>query len=438
MSKFIIADIDLTYIRKNAAKKAYNYTVNKQNDESDNENVNKSNDNADNKTYNKIFCGLYEKNRFYEVNFSDYIGNDESAKADSIGNIYVGKVKDVVKNINAAFVEYKKGCIGYLSLEENKHIIFLNKKNTDKVCEGDDIIVQISKAAVKTKFPVLTSNISLTGRNVVVNIGKSGIGFSGKIKNTVFKSHIHDELDDILDNSNEKFGIVIRTNAENAKDDDIKNELNELLSEWENIKEIAMMRKCYTLLKSEEAPYIKMIKNLYVNETDEIITDNEEIYQKLMDNFNGKYNIRLYDDTLLPLYKLYSIEKVIEEICSKKVWLKSGAYLVIEPTEAMTVIDVNTGKCTKGKKLSETIVNVNVEAAKEIAYQMRLRNMSGIVMVDFINMENKEFQDKLLEYLTKLVHKDRIKTNVVDITKLNIVEITRKKVERPVYEQIYQ
>lgn len=438
MSKFIIADIDLTYIRKNAAKKAYNYTVNKQNDESDNENVNKSNDNADNKTYNKIFCGLYEKNRFYEVNFSDYIGNDESAKADSIGNIHVGKVKDVVKNINAAFVEYKKGCIGYLSLEENKHIIFLNKKNTDKVCEGDDIIVQISKAAVKTKFPVLTSNISLTGRNVVVNIGKSGIGFSGKIKNTVFKSHIHDELDDILDNSNEKFGIVIRTNAENAKDDDIKNELNELLSEWENIKEIAMMRKCYTLLKSEEAPYIKMIKNLYVNETDEIITDNEEIYQKLMDNFNGKYNIRLYDDTLLPLYKLYSIEKVIEEICSKKVWLKSGAYLVIEPTEAMTVIDVNTGKCTKGKKLSETIVNVNVEAAKEIAYQMRLRNMSGIVMVDFINMENKEFQDKLLEYLTKLVHKDRIKTNVVDITKLNIVEITRKKVERPVYEQIYQ
>ena len=408
MSKFIIADVDLTYIHKNAEKN------------------------------NKIFYGLYEDNRFYEVNFSDYIRNDESAKADSIGNIYVGKVKDVVKNINAAFVEYKRGCIGYLSLEENSHVIFLNRKNTDKVCEGDDIIVQISKAAVKTKFPVLTSNISLTARNVVVNIGKSGIGFSGKIKNAVFKSHIHNELDDILDNSNEKFGIVIRTNAENAKLDDIKNELNELLSEWEHIKEIAMMRKCFTLLKSEEAPYIKMIKNLYANETDEIITDNEEIYQELMDNFNGKYNIRLYDDALLPLYKLYSIEKVIEEVCSKKVWLKSGAYLVIEPTEAMTVIDVNTGKCIKGKKLSETIYNVNVEAAKEIAYQMRLRNMSGIVMVDFINMDNKEYQDKLLEYLTKLVHKDRIRTNVVDITKLNIVEITRKKVERPVYEQIYQ
>ena len=125
-------------------------------------------------------------------------------------------------------------------------------------------------------------------------------------------------------------------------------------------------------------------------------------------------------------------------MCSKKVWLKSGAYLVIEPTEAMIVIDVNTGKCIKGKRLSDTIYNVNIEAAKEIAYQMRLRNMSGIIMVDFINMENKEYQDKLIEYLKKIVLKDRIRTNVVDITKLNIVELTRKKVERPVYEQIYQ
>ena len=245
-------------------------------------------------------------------------------------------------------------------------------------------------------------------------------------------------MDDILDKLNVKFGIVIRTNAENAKEDEIKKELNELLSEWEHIKEIAMMRKCYTLLKSEDALYIKMIKNLYANETDEIITDNKEIYYELKDKFNGKYNIRLYDDTLLPLYKLYSIEKVVEEVCSKKVWLKSGAYLVIEPTEAMTVIDVNTGKCIKGKRLSDTIYNVNIEAAKEIAYQMRLRNMSGIIMVDFINMENKEYQDKLIEYLKKIVLKDRIRTNVVDITKLNIVEITRKKVERPVYEQIYQ
>ncbi len=438
MSKFIIADIDLTYIHKNAGGKTCNYLANKQNYEPGNKNENKSNNNADNKAFNKVFCGLYEDNRFYEVNFSEYISNDESAKADSIGNIYVGKVKDVVKNINTAFVEYKKGCIGYLSLEDNKHIIFLNKKNTDKVCEGDDIIVQISKAAVKTKFPVLTSNISLTGRNVVINIGKSGIGFSGKIKNAGFKNRIQAELDDILDKLNVKFGIVIRTNAENAKEDEIKKELNELLSEWEHIKKIAMMRKCYTLLKSEDALYIKMIKNLYANETDEIITDNKEIYYELKDKFNGKYNIRLYDDTLLPLYKLYSIEKVVEEVCSKKVWLKSGAYLVIEPTEAMTVIDVNTGKCIKGKRLSDTIYNVNIEAAKEIAYQMRLRNMSGIIMVDFINMENKEYQDKLIEYLKKIVLKDRIRTNVVDITKLNIVEITRKKVERPVYEQIYQ
>ena len=125
MSKFIIADIDLTYIHKNAGKKTCNYLANKQNYEPGNKN--ESNNNADNKAFNKVFYGLYEDNRFYEVNFFEHISNDELAKADSIGNIYVGKVKDVVKNINTAFVEYKKGCIGYLSLEDNKHIIFLNK-----------------------------------------------------------------------------------------------------------------------------------------------------------------------------------------------------------------------------------------------------------------------------------------------------------------------
>ena len=164
------------------------------------------------------------------------------------------------------------------------------------------------------------------------------LDFQEKLKNAGFKNRIQTELDDILDKLNVKFGIVIRTNAENAKEDEIKKELNELLSEWEHVKEIAMMRKCYTLLKSEDALYIKMIKNLYANETDEIITDNEEIYYELKDKFNG--NI-IFDYMMIPyylLYKLYSIEKVVEEVCSKKVWLKSGAYLVIEPTEAMRLL----------------------------------------------------------------------------------------------------
>ena len=146
--------------------------------------------------------------------------------------------------------------------------------------------------------------------------------------------------------------------------------------------------------------------------------------------------ITLYNDELLPLYKLHSVESVIEQVTNKKVWLKSGAYLVMEPTEAMYVIDVNTGKCIKGKKNDETIFNVNMEAAKEVAYQLQLRNISGIIVVDFINMESQEKQRLLVEYLDECVKKDRIKTTVVDITKLNLVEITRKKIESPVYEQI--
>ena len=146
--------------------------------------------------------------------------------------------------------------------------------------------------------------------------------------------------------------------------------------------------------------------------------------------------ISLYEDNLLLLSKLYSIEKSIEDISAEKIWLKSGAYLVIEPTEAMVVIDVNTGKNIKGKRMEDTILCVNKEAAKEIAYQLRLRNLSGIIMVDFINMKKEESKKELMEYLKQCVSYDKIKTAVVDMTKLELVEITRKKVEPPVYEQL--
>lgn len=389
----------------------------------------------------KIFCGLHDESKFYQVNFFDNDNENDSA----IGDIYVGRVKDVVKNISAAFIEYKQGCTGYFSLEENSNVIFLNNKNTDKLCEGDLIIVQVKKSAIKTKFPVLTSNISIIGRSIVLNVGKNGIGFSGKIKDSNFKSNINTVIGDLLDNytkiNKENYGLIIRTNAINLELDEIASELDEIISKWDLLKKTAFTRKCYSLLSKSDSQYLKVIKGLYKNEIDEIITDVPSIYDDtkkflLNENIEISNSVTLYEDSLLPLYKLYSIENLINEVTSKKVWLKSGAYLVIEITEAMTVIDVNTGKCIKGKNLEETIVKVNLEAAEEIAFQMRLRNLSGIIMIDFINMSKKENQKSLVNYLEKLVNKDRIKTSVVDITKLDIVEVTRMKTEPPVFEQL--
>ena len=156
----------------------------------------------------------------------------------------------------------------------------------------------------------------------------------------------------------------------------------------------------------------------------EVITDSKEFYETLADN---NINARLYLDELLPLYKLYSVESVLNEITSKKIWLKSGGYLIIEYTEAMTVIDVNTGKCEQGKDKEKTIIKINTEAANEILRQLRLRNISGIIIVDFIDMKSEDSKQLLMKQLKTKAANDEIRTSIIDMTRLNLVEITRKK-----------
>lgn len=389
-----------------------------------------------------IFRGLHDGSKFYQIGLES---EDEKDTA-SVGNIYIGRVRDVVKNINAAFIEYKKGEVGYFSIPENRNPLFLNTKSTNKLCQGDLLLVQVAKEAVKTKEPVLTSNISLTGKYIVLNISKSGVGFSNKIKDNSFKNKVKalltEELTQIFEQTKEEYGIIIRTNAVTADITEIKQEFLCLLDNYRNIYNDAMCRTCFTTMYKEERNYLKFIKGAYNGEIEEIITDDEVIYNHIRQylDINGltEYTkvLMLYADKLLPLYKLYSIESLMKSAADKKVWLKSGAYLVIEPTEAMVVIDVNTGKCIKGKDLRHTILNVNLEAAKEIAYQLRLRNLSGIIVIDFINMDEEEDKQKLLSVLNEHFMKDKIKTTLIDMTKLNLVEVTRKKTEPPIAEQI--
>lgn len=388
----------------------------------------------------RIFRGFHDGSRFYQI------GLECDDKKAAVGNIYVGRVRDVVKNINAVFIEYQKGEVGYFSVPENKNPVFLNPKTTTKICQGDLLLVQVAKEAVKTKEPVLTSNISLTGKYIVLNVSKNGIGFSGKIKDTSFRNEIKaaltEELAHISEQDGEDYGVIIRTNAVHADVADIKREFSCLLDNYRTIRREARCRTCFTTMYQEDYNYLKIIKGAYSGEIEEIITDDKTIYDNICSylDINGltEYRkfLRLYADELLPLHKLYSVDSLLKDVTDKKVWLKSGAYLVIEPTEAMVVIDVNTGKCVKGKDLRHTVLNVNLEAAKEIAYQLCLRNLSGIIMIDFINMEAEEDKQRLLSALNKYFIKDRIKTTVVDMTKLNLVEVTRKKIEPPIAEQI--
>ena len=181
--------------------------------------------------------------------------------------------------------------------------------------------------------------------------------------------------------------------------------------------------------------------NTYTEGLEEIVTDDPQIYLNLQELLHMERTLdisllRFYEDSLLPLYKLYRLETALEEIASEKVWLKSGGYLVIQQTEAFVSIDVNSGKFAGKKKAEETYRKINLEAAAQIARQLRLRNLSGIILIDFINMDNSDHKEELLHVLQKYLRKDPVKGVVVDMTKLNIVEVTRKKVRRPLFEDL--
>lgn len=357
-----------------------------------------------------------------------------------LGNIYIGKVNHIVKNINAAFVDIGKGQMGYLSLSEPDILYAGECAHEGGLRAGDEVVVQVERDAVKTKAPVLTGNINMTGRYFVLTTGKKQIGFSSKITDQSWKREMKAYLEGVKEPD---FGIIVRTNAFGLP---MKALTDELLRLKESLRQVllgARYRTCYSLLYGCPPAYISLVRDSLKTSLKEVITDERDIYDAVKEYFI-KYQpedeglVSFYEDSLLPLRKLYQLEKAMKEALEKRVWLKSGGYLVIEPTEAMVVIDVNTGKYAGKKTLRDTIRKINLEAAEEIGRQLRLRNLSGIIIIDFIDMEPEEDKRLLLERLAEVLSKDPVKTTVVEMTKLNLVEVTRKKIRRPLYEQASQ
>lgn len=359
-----------------------------------------------------------------------------------LNNIYIGRVQKVVGNINAAFVDIGGGKTGYYSLDENQEHLFVSP-HAGKLKAGDEIVVQVSRDAVKTKAPVLTGKLAFTGRYCVLTVGKTGIGFSAKISDNGYKSRVKRLLKDMLAEDGDDVGIIVRTNGANVPDEMLISEYGRLKALYQKLKGEAPLRTCYSCIYRAAPGYIAAIRDSYSGTLDEIITDVPEYHEALLgylEQYQPEDTARLsfYQDPLLPLAKLYSLDSALEHALGKHVWLKSGGYLVIEPTEAMVVIDVNTGKYSGKKKMQETICKINLEAADEIGRQLRLRNLSGIIMIDFIDMEREEDRELLMRHLGEVVSRDPVKTTVVDMTKLNLVEVTRKKVRKPLYEQVQE
>ncbi len=352
----------------------------------------------------------------------------------ALGNIYIGKVQNIVANIGAAFIDIG-GTSCYYDISQAPHAFFTHKMGKKALCVGDELLVQISREAVKTKAPTVSSNISLTGRYAVLTSGNTRIGVSAKLPRALRETY----KERLQEWKNEEYGMIVRTNAKDMPLETVLQEISQLKSRYQKLKETAVSRSCFSCLYTVARPYLTDLKNVYVEGLSEIVVEDPELYEEILEYSHREQpefveKLRLYQDHQLPLGKLYSTQAVLEHALKERVWLKHGGYLVIQPTEALTVIDVNSGKCVSKKSRADAFLQMNLEAAQEIAKQIRLRNLSGIIVVDFINLEKPEEMQELLREFRKALSRDPIQTTLVDVTGLQLVEITRKKLRKPLHE----
>ena len=358
-----------------------------------------------------------------------------------LGNIYVGQVENLASNIRAAFVRFGDGKKGYLPLSEGENAIFTSgRKGGVSLRPGDELLVQVSRDAMKGKLAALTTNLNFTGKYLVLTTGNKKIGFSAKLsreETAPARKWLTSEMED----HERGYGLIVRTNAADAPKEEFLYELEYLKKLYQKVAVTGRNRTCYSLLYEAEPFYLAAVRDIYSRDLEEIVTDIPEIYQRISEYLvdfmpQEQEKLRLYNDSLLPLYKLCRLETALEEIRREKIWLNSGGFLVIQQTEAFVSIDVNSGKYTAKKKAEETYRKINLEAAREIARQLRLRNLSGIILIDFINMENPDHRDELFHVRQKYLSRDPVKRRAVDITPLHILEMTRKKIRRPVTEEL--
>ena len=384
-------------------------------------------------------CILEEDRKIVEI-------RPESTENGAVpGDVYMGQVENAPGNLDAVFVRISPDERCYLPLKETNSAVYSSGTgNRTKPKAGDELLVQVTRGKMKTKLAAVSAELSFPGRYLVLSTGKEGLMFSKKLsandkerlKETLEKLEIHPEA---RTEKEPGFGLVVRTEAVQASKEALIREYKSLIELYVSAAIIGSHRTLYSCLYRPDPDYIAMLKDLKEESAESVLTDDREVLEHISTwcetnapSLSSK--IKLYEDKLLPLPKLISLERTLDEALKKQVWLKCGGFLVIEPTEAFISIDVNTGKYVNKKKPEEGFREVNREAAEEIARQLRLRNLSGMILIDFINMQNPDHNEELLGIFRKMVKKDPVQTEVIDMTKLHIVEAARKKVRPSLYE----
>lgn len=351
----------------------------------------------------------------------------ESKREESLlGNIYAGRVASVVPNLQAAFVDIGTGKNGYYYYGAARAVSD-EGKNPARPKPGDTLILQVEKDAAGAKGAVLTDRFSFPGKFLVLLPGdKAGIGISRKITDSAERERIRHTVHALLP---EGLGAIVRTNGAGRSREEYESEISILLEKWRKLEKGTFALPPALLLK-ESQPVLQAVRDFYSADVEEFVLNDEASYHALLETGDfggeGQPSLRLHAEKT-PLFEAYFLEKQSEKALEEKVWLKSGGFLVIEETEACVVIDVNTGKAAGRGDLQKSILRTNIEAAEEAAKQMRLRNLSGIIIIDFIDMPEEKDRLELTRRLEAAVKKDRIKTVVVGMTELGLMQVTRKK-----------
>ena len=405
----------------------------------------------------------------------DYVmdrGFDDDPNLPRVGNIYKGKVLRVLPGMQSAFVDigYEKAAFLYVddaylpTLEEQRSMAEMMKKEQETprdeevnigqvipdelstlseavnmrfrlekpienfISEGMELLIQVAKEPISTKGPRVTRHITLAGRYVVYMPLIEHTGVSRRIESEGERDRLKEILDSIRP---EGTGIIARTVAEGQSYNTLKNDFNMLVKIWKDIQKNLDQQKAPAMVYQDLSFVQKVLRDITDDDVSSIVVDSKNNLKEA-EKFCSKYLLKmkgkcsLYEDEI-PIFERYGIDLEIERGISNKIYLRSGGSLNIEQTEALVSIDVNTGKFIGRKSLEDTIVKTNLEAVKEIAYQLRLRNCGGLIIIDFIDMEKTENQKQVYEALLEALKKDRAKTNVLPISGLGLVEMTRKR-----------
>ncbi len=386
---------------------------------------------------------------------------DRGDDSNIVGNIYKGRVRRVLPGMQAAFVDIGLNQAafiyvddvhsnGYKEWEEifsidpddeqtvtDEEVRPINLKRRDVqieelISEGSEILVQVAKSPMGTKGARISSYISLPGRFLVLMPTSDHIGISRRIEDEVERERLKQLVQMLRTND---YGYIVRTAAEGENEEKLAYEMKFLSNLWENIQKKFQNAPVPSMLHQELSVSLRAVRDLLTYEVEKLVIDSKTTYEAVL-AFLDTYMPSLKDHVILyegaePVFDAYNLEGDISRALKRKVWLKSGGYILIEHTEALAAIDVNTGRYVGKHNLEETILKTNLEAVKEIAYQIRLRDIGGIIIIDFIDMERKSNQEKVFNALKEALKKDKSKTHALPMSEMGLIQMTRKRTREP-------